>query len=976
MIHDCGRRRFVASLLATGLCLAATLSAFALKEPLVYKGESVEVSAGNTLQNRYYSRDFATDLAFYLEQAKKDSVGRTPGSMNILQVFIRHFDMSSGKDKPIEATCDIPEQFITEAKEYQKIFSDMVFASSRGGMEVGWREPVVIDKINYAVPFTEGGGWWFRPAYAADALAPVFLDKYQGRAVQPGDADFMFFYLHNAYWKSGGVISPAWGGMAWGDEEIRGSRLCTLNDHELSRGIHEWGHHIFDTTLQETEGLTIMRLHGLVDAGYGVSDLGWGGGIGSIQQGGMLAYYRDCNRYFYTRDMWERWHLKGFHNKPRIQASGRAYLWSDVKNDYWVKLPWLHLGILPQIVGLPTLRIDSPESVVTFTLKDADKAKITSPWLAGDARGDSRLNNSVSLYNESAAVLKTANGTWLFVKPQVADLYADMLRMRGTSDQEVPVYGYILEGEKTLIAFRLPANMTLPKDELGFFRGNLGTDLSLKALVEEKGIVAPGDSRFRKSMTLMLKPASRKTNILYTLDGSDPCPTNGTAFTAPITLDATTTVRARILGAKGEEVGCEFMKTYCLDPVEVKAKGLANETDRKARADVFFDSVTLAMRSDLPGQIRYTLDNKAVSVSNSTVYSSPIRLESTTSVRARLFDDKGVARGEEFRYRYVFEPIEVAAKGLASESEPDAAAGIFRDTLTLTMRPHADGQVRYTLTPGNGYSEASGKEVTASNSIVYKEPLLITESTTVKARYFDAKGVPYPREFEAAYTFLPITLQLKNNGEEPPTQSTEPTCRIFNKSMTITMNKPVGGAKIRYGLDGNVDTNSPVYTEPIVLTRPAYFAAQYYDKDGKPRGQAIGACYYTYEKTLTTGKPVKASSMGGTCGPENAVDGYTYHEQSWMAGDNAWLQVDLEKVYKLNKVSVTTYWPRKYAYTIEVSTDATNWTQVVNFKNPKDELSKPEGEAYEFKPTVGRYLRINNISLIVELKAWAIDWKK
>lgn len=101
-------------------------------------------------------------------------------------------------------------------------------------------------------------------------------------------------------------------------------------------------------------------------------------------------------------------------------------------------------------------KVDPQEQLLSPRIDKADPRETT-------------LNNGCELHYESAAVLKTATGTWLFVKPQLVDVYVDMLKLRKHSTQMLPVCGYVLEGEKALIALKLP-DEPLPKNELGFFR--------------------------------------------------------------------------------------------------------------------------------------------------------------------------------------------------------------------------------------------------------------------------------------------------------------------------------------------------------------------------------------------------------------------------------------------------------------------------------------------------------------------------
>ena len=81
-----------------------------------------------------------------------------------------------------------------------------------------------------------------------------------------------------------------------------------------------------------------------------------------------------------------------------------------------------------------------------------------------------QLDNYIQTGKESCAVVKTATGTWLFVSANMADLYADMLKIAGRGKEAVPVYGYVNEGVLPLLVFKAPAAMPLPTCEEGFFR--------------------------------------------------------------------------------------------------------------------------------------------------------------------------------------------------------------------------------------------------------------------------------------------------------------------------------------------------------------------------------------------------------------------------------------------------------------------------------------------------------------------------
>ena len=116
-----------------------------------------------------------------------------------------------------------------------------------------------------------------------------------------------------------------------------------------------------------------------------------------------------------------------------------------------------------------------------------------------------------------------------------------------------------------------------------------------------------------------------------------------------------------------------------------------------------------------------------------------------------------------------------------------------------------------------------------------------------------------------------------------------------------------------------------------------------------------------FRSNLTTGKPVKASAAHPNHPPERAVDGLANRKSYWDADPYPqWLQVDLGKAVKLDRMQPFFYWDgrRYYQYTIEVSANGTDWTQVVD-RSATAEKTTSEGELHAIQPVEARYVRVN-----------------
>jgi hexosaminidase len=263
-------------------------------------------------------------------------------------------------------------------------------------------------------------------------------------------------------------------------------------------------------------------------------------------------------------------------------------------------------------------------------------------------------------------------------------------------------------------------------------------------------------------------------------------------------------------------------------------------------------------------------------------------------------------------------------------------------TLTLTLSPAVQGTIRYTL---DGKAPSAG-------SPPCTEAIRIAATTDFKAQAFDAGGKPlgYPRW--TRYEFHPVLGEAQ--GLLPNDRFCEP--------LTLTLTSSANG-EIRYTLDGKEPTaNSPVYAAPLKIGKSTTVKAALF-VDGKRQGEVWTRSYaqVNYERNLTTGKPVTASSVEGGYVPENAVDGSVELNTAWWAGPYPqWLQVDLEKAHKLDRVHIFPHWDgrRYYQYTVEVSVDGKTWAQVVD-ASKNTQPSKPEGEVHTFPAREGRFVRVN-----------------
>jgi hypothetical protein len=226
--------------------------------------------------------------------------------------------------------------------------------------------------------------------------------------------------------------------------------------------VHEFNHRYLDG-LEGHEGIKLTMFHGLGMMGYGDRDLGYPG---------LINTYRSVYLYIIPRDMWRRFTITGENRTPHEPFSGREYAWEAVRNDRWFKLPLLENAELAKLTGIPSLEMDAQLKTKyrLYKVAPADQGKVLSPYVAEGSETDTALNNLLSLQTESAAVLRTATGHWLFVRPDLVDVYVDMLKISGRPPAPLPACGYVLEGVRPLVVLKAPADLPVPANELGYFR--------------------------------------------------------------------------------------------------------------------------------------------------------------------------------------------------------------------------------------------------------------------------------------------------------------------------------------------------------------------------------------------------------------------------------------------------------------------------------------------------------------------------
>src|SRR5207245_580075 len=218
---------------------------------------------------------------------------------------------------------------------------------------------------------------------------------------------------------------------------------------------------------------------------------------------------------------------------------------------------------------------------------------------------------------------------------------------------------------------------------------------------------SPAGGTFIASVQVTLTDATPGATIYYTTNGSTPT-TASTVDTGPIPVTQTTTLRA-LAAASGMANSSVASATYTIVPL------VATPTFSPA-GGTFIASVQVTLTDSTPGATIYYTTNGSTPTTASTVYTGPIPVTQTTTLRA-LAAATGMANSNVASATYTIVPL-VATPTFSP------AGGTFVASVQVTLTDSTPGATIYYTTDGSAPTTAS---------TVYTGPIPVTQTTTLCA---------------------------------------------------------------------------------------------------------------------------------------------------------------------------------------------------------------------------------------------------
>ena len=157
---------------------------------------------------------------------------------------------------------------------------------------------------------------------------------------------------------------------------------------------------------------------------------------------------------------------------------------------------------------------------------------------------------------------------------------------------------------------------------------------------------------FRDVLNISASSPNPQVKLKYSLV-KNPVAEDWKSLDAPLTITTNVHLRIRAYDQNDRPLGHQYYQRFFLMPIVAKTTGLIEALPIGSWEKQRFEhSATIALSStSQQGQIRYTIDGSAVQ-NTSLEYERPITIDSTSQVRAMLFDQEGIAIGGSFSEKY------------------------------------------------------------------------------------------------------------------------------------------------------------------------------------------------------------------------------------------------------------------------------------------------------------------------------------
>lgn len=405
--------------------------------------------------------------------------------------------------------------------------------------------------------------------------------------------------------------------------------------------------------------------------------------------------------------------------------------------------------------------------------------------------------------------------------------------IRYTTDGSTPS-----ETVGTLYTAPVPVDATLTIKAVAFRTGwttsPVSTGLYTIRPLAAAPVFDPPPGTYHDAQDVAMSTATAGASVRYTTDGSTPTATAGTLYTGPVPVAANTVLRAVAFGTD-LTTSVVAWGQYVIGPAVTAPAFAPPPGAYEGPQDIVLSSLTAG------ASIRYTADGSDPSETAGTLYTGPVRLASTATLKAVAYlagwDTSPVTSGVYTISTLVAAPVFAPPPGTYDEAQDVAIT-------TAT----AGASIRYTT---------DGTAPTASLGTVYTGPVAVSETLTLRA-------VAY----RAGWTASAVTSGLYTI--EPPGPGYAQYAYVANAD---------GQTVSAYGIDAATGVLTPVAGSPFAAggTGPWCLAAH-------PSGKILYALNYASRNVSIMTIDPATGALAAAAGSPVATGGAS---PSWIAVEPA-----------------------------------------------------------------------------------------
>ncbi len=348
-------------------------------------------------------------------------------------------------------------------------------------------------------------------------------------------------------------------------------------------------------------------------------------------------------------------------------------------------------------------------------------------------------------------------------------------------------------------------------------------------------VFSPAPGAYLNAQNVTITTITPGATIRYTTDGTTPSETNGTIYSGLVNIASTTTLQA-IAYESGFTDSAVASGTYIIGSLQAAAPTFSPSPG------IFISSVTVTISTTSGPWIRYTTDGSAPSETNGTLYSGPVKINTTTTLQAIAygagFVDSTVTSGNYAIYPPTQPPVF------------NPPAGNYPSPQTVTITSATSGaSIRYTT---------DGSTPKYNSGILYSGPVPINVTTTLKAvAYYN---------YTSVIVVSQVTTGIYTITVPAATPIFNPAPGTYTTAQSVTITTTTTGASIRYTTDGSTptETNGTLYSAPVNISATTTLQAIAYASGFTDSTVTSG----TYTILLPAAAPVFSPAPGTYTSPQ------------------------------------------------------------------------------------------------------------